>query len=164
MVVRVEKTALAGIGVRHDILTASGRRLGVISWRGEGRRDLVVADYEDPDACASQIPLTDDESDTLAELLGSSVVLSRLSRLTDDVEGVFTEQISLGTGSIWANRRLGETRARTRTKVSIVAVIRRRNVFPSPGPEFVFDDNDTLVAVGTRDGLDRLADIVSGQD
>lgn len=165
MAVRVEKTTLAGIGVRHDILTASGRRLGVIAWRGQGRRDLVVADSEDPDACSAQIPLTDDESDTLAELLGSSVILSRLSRLTDEVEGVFTEQLSLGTGSVWANRRLGDTRARTRTKSSIVAVIRRRHgVFPSPGPEFIFEDNDTIVAVGTRDGLDRLGAILSGRD
>jgi TrkA domain protein len=164
MAVRVEKTALPGIGVRHDVLTASGRRLGVISRRGGGRRDLVVADFDDPDACTAQVPLTDDEADTLAELLGSSVILSRLSRLAEDVDGVFTEQISLGTGSVWAARRLGDTRARTRTKASIVAVIRDRGVLPSPGPEFVFADADVIVAVGTREGLDRLTAILSGRD
>ncbi|GAA5185783.1 cation:proton antiporter regulatory subunit [Rugosimonospora acidiphila] len=163
MAVRVEKTALPGIGTRHDILTGSGRRIGVISRRGGGRRDLVVSDYDDPDACTAQVPLTDDESDTLAELLGSSVVLSRLSRLADDVEGLFTEQIALGSGSPWARRRLADTQARTRTRASIVAVIRDRDVHPSPGPEFVFADGDVVVAVGTREGLDRLVSILSGQ-
>jgi TrkA domain protein len=164
MAVRVEKAALPGIGVRHDILTASGRRIGVVSRRGGGRRDLIVADYDDPDACTAQIALEDDESDALAELLGSSVILSRLSRLSDDVDGVFTEQIALGTGSPWAQRRLGETQARTRTRASIVAVIRGPGVHPSPGPEFVFDDGDVIVAVGTREGLDRLGTILSGRD
>jgi len=164
MAVRVEKTALPGIGTRHDILTASGRRIGVISRRAGGRRDLIVGDYGDPDASSAQVPLTDDESDTLAELLGSSVILSRLSQLSDDVEGLFTEQIALGTGSPWGHRRLGETRARTRTRASIVAVIRHRGVHPSPGPEFVFEDGDMIVAVGTREGLDRLGMILSGRE
>jgi TrkA domain protein len=162
MAIRVEKTALPGIGFRHDILTASGRRIGVVSRRMGGQRDLVLADYDDPDASVAKVPLTDDEAETLAELLGSSAVLSRLTRLTDAVNGVFTEQIALGVDSPYADRRLGETRARTRTKASIVAVIRGQGVHPSPGPEFKFLDGDVVVAVGTRNGLDRLIAILSG--
>ena len=44
MVVRVERTALPGIGVRHDILTATGRRIGVVSRRGEDLK-LTPAEY-----------------------------------------------------------------------------------------------------------------------
>jgi TrkA domain protein len=164
MVVRVERTALPGIGVRHDILTATGRRVGVISRKGGGRRDLLVADTDDPDDAQALVSLTDEESDILAELLGSSVVLSRLTRLTDEVEGVFTEQIALPAGSPYAERRLGDTAARTRTRASIVAVIRGRSVLPSPGPEFQFAGGDVVVAVGTRTGLDRLAAILAGQE
>lgn len=164
MVVRVERTALPGIGVRHDILTATGRRIGVVSRRGGGRRDLVVADLDDPDEASAQVTLTDEESDILAELLGSSAILSRLSRLTDEVDGVFTEQIALPAGSPYADRRLGDTAARTRTRASIVAVIRDRAVVPSPGPEYQFAGGDVVVAVGTRTGLDRLSAILSGQE
>ena len=164
MVVRVERTALPGIGVRHDILTATGRRIGVVSRRGGGRRDLVVADIDDPDEASAQVTLTDEESDILAELLGSSAILSRLSRLTDEVDGVFTEQIALPAGSPYADRRLGDTAARTRTRASIVAVIRDRAVVPSPGPEYQFAGGDVVVAVGTRAGLDRLSAILSGQE
>lgn len=162
MAIRVERTALPGIGVRHDILTAAGRRVGVISWRSGDRRDLVLADVDDPDACSEQVRLTDDEAETLAELLGSSAVLSRLTRLTDEVNAIFTEQIALGSESPYAGRPLGETRARTRTKSSIVAVIRGQGIHPSPGPDFVFEHGDVVVAVGTRTGLDRLTAILSG--
>ncbi len=164
MAVRVDKTALPGIGVRHDVVTAAGRRIGVVTIRGGRRRELVVADVDDPDSSIAEVPLTDDEAETLAELLGSSVILSRLNRLAEDVDGVFTEHISLGTGSVWASRRLGDTQARTRTKASIVAIVRDREVIPSPGPEFVFHDGDVIVAVGTRTGLDKLTAILSGRD
>ena len=59
--VRVEQTPLPGIGVRHDLVTSSGRTVGVVSHRN-GRRDLVLYDVDDPDACLASIPLTDDEA------------------------------------------------------------------------------------------------------
>src|SRR5215468_9031888 len=130
MAIRVERTALPGIGVRHDILTGTGRRIGVISRRG-GQRDLVIGDLDDADASTAQVALTDDEADALAELLGSSAILSRLTRLTNEVDAIFTEQIALGMDSPFAERKLGDTRARTRTKASIVAVIRGQGVHPS---------------------------------
>jgi K+:H+ antiporter subunit KhtT len=162
MAIRVERTPLPGIGVRHDILTAAGRRIGVVSHRTGGQRELVIGAVEDPDASTEQLTLSDDEAEALAELLGSAAVLGRLTRLTDEVNGIFTEQISLGVDSPYAGRRLGETRARTRTKASIVAVVRGTGVHPSPGPDFAFEDGDLVVAVGTRTGLDRLTAILSG--
>lgn len=54
------------------------------------------------------------------------------------------------------NRPLGDTQARTRTGVSIVAILRGQNVIPSPTPQEVLRDDDVVVAVGTREGLDAL--------
>lgn len=44
---RVEQTPLPGISVRHDLITSSGRTVGVVSHRS-GRRDLVLYDVDDP--------------------------------------------------------------------------------------------------------------------
>jgi TrkA domain protein len=162
MGVRIEQTALPGIGVRYDIVTASGRRIGVITRRGDAGRELVVASKEDPDACTASIPLTDEEADALAEVLSASMIASQLSQLSEGIAGLFTEQIAIGAGSPFVGRRLGETRARTRTKASIVAVLRNGEVLPSPGPEFVFAGNDVVVAVGTRAGVDGIAAILAG--
>ena len=43
-----------------------------------------------------------------------------------------------------------------------VAVMRDREVIASPGPEFVFEANDVVVAVGTRQGLDGATAILAG--
>lgn len=159
--VRIEKTNLPGIGVRHDVLTGSGRRIGVVSHR-DGERELALYDVEDPDACRDSIAMTDDEATALADLLGGSIILSQLSGLTSDTAGVFTEQLQLPADSPYLNRPLGDTRTRTRTGVSIVAIVRGAEVIPSPTPAVVLYPGDTIVAVGTREGLDSLGELLSG--
>ncbi len=159
MGVRVEKSELPGIGVRHDLVTARGRRIGVVNFR-DGRRELTIYDLEDPDSCIVSIPITDPEASTLAELLGASVVLSKLTELTDTAAGLFSEHILIPPDSIYAGQPLAATRARTRTGVSIVAIVRDKQVIPSPTPDVMIEAGDAIIAVGTRSGLDSLAELI----
>lgn len=161
MGVRIEQTDLPGIGVRHDVLTASGRRISVISHR-DGDRDLAFYDVDDPDSCRDSIAMSDDEATALADLLGGSIILSQLSGLTATTAGVYTEQLQLPADSPYLNRPLGDTKTRTRTGVSIVAIVRGVEVIASPTPAEVLSPGDTLVAVGTREGLDSLGRLLSG--
>jgi TrkA domain protein len=158
--VRVEQTALPGIGVRHDMVTETGRRIGVVSHR-DGRRDLIVYDDDDPDARLAAVPLTDDEAEALADLLGASLMLGQLAGLRDQAAGLVTEQLPLPPSSPFVGRPLGDTKARTRTSASIVAVLRGAQVIPSPRPDFRFHSGDVVVAVGTRRGLDALTRILA---
>lgn len=160
MQVRVERVELPGIGVRHDLITASGRRIGVVTHR-TGERRLVVFDRDDPDACSEQITLTDDEADALAEVLGASIMLGQLAGLREQAAGLVTEQLSLPADSPFVGRTLGDTRARTRTGASIVAVLREAGLVPSPGPEFRFAAGDVLVVVGTHAGVDGVTRILA---
>jgi TrkA domain protein len=156
--VRVEQTNLPGIGVRHDLVTSSGRTVGVVSHRN-GRRDLVLYDVDDPDARLASVPLTDDEAEALADVLGASLMLGQLAGLRQQAAGLLTEQISVNAGSPFVGRKLGDTQARSRTSASIVAVLRDRDVIASPDPSFVFAANDVVVVVGTRHGLDGVSAI-----
>jgi TrkA domain protein len=149
----VERVELPGIGVRHDLVTASGRTLGVISHRN-GRRDLVLYDVDDPDSCLAAIPLTDNEAEALADVLGASLMLGQLAGLRQQAGGLLTEQILISGGSAFVGRSLGDSQVRTRTGASIVAVLRGREVIVSPTPAFSFEADDVVVVVGTREGLD----------
>ena len=160
--VRVEQTPLPGIGVRHDLITSSGRTVGVVSHRN-GRRDLVLYDVDDPDARLASIPLTDDEAEALADVLGASLMLGQLAGLRQQAAGLLTEQIAITAGSPFVGRPLGDTQTRTRTGASIVAVLRDREVIASPGPSFVFEAGDVVVVVGTREGLDGVTAILAGE-
>ncbi|WP_394552755.1 cation:proton antiporter regulatory subunit [Agromyces sp. MMS24-JH15] len=160
MGIRIEKVDLPGIGVRHDLVTHGGRRISVVSHR-DGDRDLGLFDVDDPDACRDIIPLSDDEAAALADVLGASVMLSRLTSLTDDTIGLFSEQISLPTDSPFLNRVLGDTKARTRTHASIVAIMRDGAVIPSPTPTEPLRAGDVIVVVGTREGIDGVARLLA---
>jgi TrkA domain protein len=157
--VRIERVDLPGIGVRSDVITEDGRRVSVVSHRS-GERDIAMFDIDDPDACTGSVPLTDDEAAALAEVLGASLTLSRLSALGDPSIGLYTEEISLPAESGYIGRPMGDTKARTLTGTSIVAIVRGSTVLPSPTPDVVFETGDVLVAVGTRKGLDALAALI----
>jgi TrkA domain protein len=135
----------------------------VVSHRN-GRRDLVLYDVDDPDASIASIPLTDDEAEALADVLGASLMLGHLAGLRQQAAGLLTEQISIPAGSPYVGRRLGDTKARTRTSASIVAVLREREVIASPDPTFRFEAGDVVVVVGTRRGLDGVSRILADDD
>lgn len=155
MGVRIEKIDLPGIGIRHDVVTQAGQHIGVLSYR-DGNREVALYDRDDPDAIIASVELTGDESAALSDLLGHAALLSQLSGLGGGTIGLFTEQLVLPADCRFLGRPLGDTQARTKTGVSIVAILRGKEVIPSPTPAEILQLDDLLVAVGTREGLDKL--------
>lgn len=158
---KFEETPLPGIGVRKDIVTESGRRVGTVIQR-DGQTELIVSRADDPDACLASIPLTSEEASTLGNLLGAHQLVAQLTEEHRDLPGVNTRQFLIEVGSPYDGRKLGDTSMRTRSSVSIVAVLRRGQVQASPTPDFLLAAGDLLVAVGTSEGLDAAAEILRG--
>ncbi|SDP93696.1 TrkA domain protein [Actinopolyspora xinjiangensis] len=152
-------TPLPGLGTQQEFTTDSGRRIGVITYR-DGRMELIVSDPRDPDKICAATDLTGEETNTLANLLGAPQLVRQLSEQQREVTGVTTWQLPLPPGSPFDGRTLGETEMRTRTSVSIVAVIRDGSVLPSPRPDFVFAAGDLVVVVGTAEGLRAAGEIM----
>jgi TrkA domain protein len=152
----VSETPLPGIGVRYEFVTDDGARLGVIHHR-TGLRELVLFEPEDPDTSHDLVRLSAEDSRTLAELLGVSQVARDLAELEHDVEGLAVDRLPLSRASPFDTRSIGDTAARTRTGVSIVAVLRAGSAHPAPGPDFGLRGGDVLVVVGTPRGIEELA-------
>lgn len=153
----VEITPLPGIGTRQDFMIRAGRRIGVITYR-DGKFELIVSKQDDPDSCSASIPLSPEEASTLAGLLGAPQLVAHLSEQHRDITGITTRQLPV---SAFAHRTLGDTALRTRTGVSIVAVVRAGIAHPSPGPDFLFENGDLVVVVGTAEGLDAASHILT---
>ena len=160
MGVQIERLDLPGIGERHDLVTESGRRVSVVNYR-DGAHVLAFQDADDPDTTSDSVRLSEDEAAVLAEVLGTSLAVSRIERLTEGALGLFTEQLELPSDSPYRDRTLGDTKARTRTRASVVAIVRGGEIIPSPTPDDVLRYGDSLIAVGTRTGLDALSRLIS---
>ena len=157
----VKETKLPGVGVKHDFNTEDGREIGVLVHR-DGRRDIVVYDADDPDTCSMQVTFTDGDSRTLAELLGVSQVNTAVEAVQQEIEGLAIEWLTVEPTSPLAGKTIGDGAFRTKTGVSIVAVIRGADPHPAPGPEFGLHADDVIVAVGTVDGLALVRGLLAG--
>jgi TrkA domain protein len=155
----VSETRLPGVGVRHEFTTSSGVRVGVLAQRG-GRREFLVYDERDPDRTSTVVHLNEDDSRTLAELLGASQVSEAVTAVQQELEGLAIEWLRLEGPFVGST--IGDGAFRSRTGVSIVAVIRDHTTIPAPGPEFRFESGDVAVAVGTPVGLARFTELVRG--
>ena len=157
---RIEETPLPGVGLRHEFTAEDGSRVGVIHHKS-GRRELFVCPPEDPDAVVLSLSLSGEESHALSEALGGSTVIENLQDLEQRVEGLAIDWLKVEDGSPYTNKTVGDTRIRTRTGVSVVAVIRGERAHPAPGPEFRIQGGDTLVVVGTSEGIKAAAEILT---
>jgi TrkA domain protein len=151
----VSETLLPGVGIRYEFETSARQRVGVIVYR-EGNTEIVSYAKDDPDACTTLLELGEDEVETVAEILGAPRLTRRLADLTREIPGLHTEPIRLPSTSVYVGRTLGETHTRTRTGVSIVAVVRGEEVITSPLPDQLLLANDVLVAIGTSSGVAKV--------
>ena len=154
---RMSQTPLPGIGVRYDVNTRERRHISVVA-RRDGSRTLTAYERDDPDECALSLNLTQGESAALIDALMPSHHSPNLLHTTD--LGLVAERVELSPHSYWNGRVLGETCMRTETGVSIVAVIRRTHAIPSPGPDFRLAGGDTLIVIGTREGVEAANTIL----
>ncbi len=156
----LEETLLPGVGVRYELRTKAGELLGIVVQR-EGGAELAVYDRRDPDRARSVLRLDAAEVDALADVLGAPRLAQRFADLSREVPGLESGRFPIPEGSPFAGRPLGETRARTLTGCSIVAIVRDTDVVPSPGPGDLLQAGDVLVAIGSEAGLEKLAQRLS---
>lgn len=156
----VTEVNLPGVGLRYEFGLAQGDRLGVIARRGGGF-EIVLYSRGDPDESRPVFRLIDEEADALAQILGAPRIAERFADLTREIPGLRAGQVEVGPQSPYADRPLGDTKARTRTGASIVAIVRDDAVLASPGPDEVLRADDVLVVIGTDDGIAGVLDVVT---
>src|SRR4051812_11424070 len=146
----IQETLLPGVGVRHELTTAGGERLALLTHR-TGRRELAIYDRDDPDVCRTVLHLSDEDTAALGELLGASHVTETV-RHVQQLDGVVMEWITVASTSAAAGATIAAGEFRTKTGASIVAIVRGDATVPAPGPDAQLDGGDVVVAVGTPTG------------
>ena len=156
----IEELLLPGVGLRYEFVNHRGARVGVVALRSGGF-ELSLYESSDPDLASATFHLDTQEADALAQILGAPRISERFADLTREVPGLSSGQVEIKAGAAYVDRPLGDTRARTRTGASIVAIVRGDQVFASPGPEEILRAGDVLVVIGTSDGLSGVASLIA---
>lgn len=149
----IDETPLPGVGIRQDFGCRSGTRVGVIT-RPSGRRELLVYDPHDPDTVRSSVDLSPEESGILGELLGTHTVTHQVEHLgAGIIPGLSIDWVPIPTDRPAVT--IADLEVRTRTGASVVALVHDEEPIPAPGPESVLHPGDTIVLVGTDEGIQR---------
>lgn len=151
----LEETRLPGIGKRMEFFTDDDRRMGVVQHH-TGRREVFVCQPDDPDTTDMVVTLSEDDAHSLVEALGVVSITEDTSDRSYEVEGLIFEWLDVEAGSPVADRSIGQSRIRTRTGASVVAVIRQPRAVPAPEPDFVVHAGDTLMVAGTAEGIEKV--------
>jgi TrkA domain protein len=155
----IREVKLPGVGVRYEFETSEGKHIGVVSHRS-GLREIYVSRSDDPDEFRRVIGLAPGDARTLAELLGATRVAEQLAELQQRIEGLVIDWLPVREDSVYAGRTIGDTRLRTRTGVSVVALVRGEDAVPAPGPQDVLESGDYLVVVGTARGIEQAVELL----
>lgn len=148
----VEETRLPGVGIRHDFVTGAGKRIGMLS-HFSGRRELLIYDDRDPDACREIVELDEDDTRLLAELLGADHVAEHLIGLQQSLKGLAIDWLPVEAPVAGAGGAVRDVGLVGEEGVSVVAVIRAGEPVPAPPAQFALRAGDTVVVVGTPPGI-----------
>ena len=155
----VRETQLPGVGVRFEFTTADGEHVGVVV-HTSGRREIVRYRDDDPDATAVIAHLSEEDSRTLAEILGATSIADAMAETQQRIEGLALDWIEVAPASPVAGMSIAESDLRSRTGSSIVATVGAGGSNPAPGPDVVIVAGDTVVVVGTPDGIETARSLL----
>lgn len=155
----IHEVKLPGVGIRYEFETTEGKRIGVLSHR-TGLREIYLSKADDPDEFSRVLRLSSDDARTLAELLGATRVAQQLADLQQRIEGLVIDWLPIREDSAYSGRTIGDARLRTRTGVSVVAIVRGEEAVPAPGPEQTLMEGDYLVVVGTARGVEHAVELL----
>lgn len=158
--VNIVETMLPGVGMRYDLTTGTGGNFCLVIDR-DGAAEIFTMGGDDPDQAVSRLQLEPEEVMQLAELLGAPRITQRFADLSREIPGLETERVTVEPDSPYAGGVLGDTRARTRTGCSVVAIIRGEAVITGPTPQERLLARDVLIAVGGADGLSALKALIN---
>ena len=120
---QINEVLRPGVGLRYELTSRDGDHLGFVA-RRDGYVEVVRYGEDDPDECEPLFRLTADEAEAVAEIFGAARIAERSPTSAAPYPDWTPGQIGVGSCSPCAGRRLGVTRARTRTWASIVAIVR----------------------------------------
>jgi TrkA domain protein len=160
---RVDETDLPGVGTRFAFETDDGRLLGVILHH-DGRRELFIADADDPDCVDEALSLLEGEAHLLADLLGGSEITREAAAVAQGVAGLTVDWIEVKEGSPVPGSSIGDLHIRSRTGASVIAVLRGEDPHPAPEPGFVFSGGDVAVVVGTSGGVRAARSLLQSEE
>jgi TrkA domain protein len=156
----VYETDVPGVGKKYEIDTDDETRL-VILIHHDGRREVYHRVGENADS-EKLFSLTGKQARQIGSILdGTHFQPVELDDVTVPLGNAIIEWLDVSPTSNVVGKTLRSLELRNRTGVSIIAIQRKEQTVPNPGPDEVIQANDILVTIGTRDEQASLSELIA---
>ncbi len=148
MAIDLRETRLPGVGVKYSFRTGGGARVVVVQ-HNDGVRELYSFHHAHDEEPASVLRLDDDEARQLGAVLGGAYERPRMVEELEMALGELSiEWVEVPEGSPLIGHTLEQAAFRSRTGVTIIAILRQPEPVAGARPDDVIKRGDTLVTVG----------------
>jgi len=153
---KIKTSDLPGIGKRYSFVTAEGDNFVTILHQS-GYRELYHFHKSDEDEPDFTIKFTDEEARQLgAILLGADYQPVADDRVELLLKSIRIEWLNILPGSELANKKIIDTKIRTKTGATIIGIQRGEKMIGSPDVEEVILPGDVLMVIGNREQTQKL--------
>lgn len=156
---KVFETQLPGVGRRYTLSFPSGGEFVIVIHNGGRRRTYWRAEADDDSEPLFET--TESQARKIAEVFDGTYFHPVEEDLDEALEDARIRWVAIDASASVAGRTIGETRLRSRTGASILAIQRGDRTVPNPGAETEIRAGDTLVVVGTADAHDALDNLLA---
>ncbi len=154
---------LPGVGKKVSMRTAEDDKLVVIIHH-TGKRDLYFFKESDEDEADYFISLTSEETRELgAQLLGATYQPVDDEKMRIFQKQLVMEWIKLKAKSPVVGKQIAESRIRTHTGASIIAVMHGDEMTVSPDVDFVLQPDDTVMVAGKKSQIANFEKMAAGE-
>ncbi len=158
----VKMADLPGVGKKISFDTAENQKV-VIVIHHSGKRDLYFFKDTDEDEADYFLSLTPEETREMgAQLLGVAYHPVDDDEMKILQKQLIMEWIKLTPESPFIDKQISESKIRTHTGASVIAVMRDDDVTVSPDADLVLKAGDTVMAAGKRDQIRRFEEMAKG--
>jgi TrkA domain protein len=146
----VTELTLPGIGRRYDLRASEGGSVTVVIHHS-GRRDLYVLDNDEPKAA---VALSDFQARSLGAILGGAYFKPAVvEEIEAVIGGLLIDWVTLEETSPAAGKTIAELQIRSRTKMTVAAILRDQIPIIAPEPTQPLEAGDRLVVLGRQEDL-----------
>jgi TrkA domain protein len=150
----MNEAQLPGIGKKFWMDTESKEKLTVIS-HDAGRFELYFF-KEDEEFPSGALTLTDGEARDLGATLHGSPECKIVQTMDMTLKDMVIEWIKVAPDSKMKDRSIMDLQIRKATGASVIAIIRGDTGMPSPSPDEVIREDDTLLVIGSKEQTERF--------